>query len=119
MIRDGLCTWWRGRRPQENDVLTIGLDAFCSQYAARNGTLVTGSGYHEPKIAVVAGNAAPHIDSPPISSPIRWQEANFSAAGQAELRRRTGSAGELPEAVKAKARQAFGLPPDAPVIGPG
>jgi hypothetical protein len=96
------------------DELTVGIEALCEEYAAsRHGdALVAGSGERGPKVVVLDGRRVEEVASPPDGAAHgEWVRRNFTASGAAEVGR-PGLPGEEPAA---QARQAFGLPPTAPV----
>lgn len=97
------------------DELAVGLDAWCEEYMRDGDELVAGSGEHCPKVVVLAAGADGYrvvrVEAPPDGAGFSpWVARNFSAAGARELSGATPS----PDTA-AQARQAFGLPPDAPV----
>lgn len=97
------------------DELAVGLEAWCDEYTRDGDELVVGSGEHSPKVVVLAaesdGYRVVRVDAPPDGAGFSpWVARNFSADGAGELSGATPS----PDTA-AQARQAFGLPPDAPV----
>jgi hypothetical protein len=96
------------------DELTVGIEALCEEYAAsRDGAaLIAGSGERGPKVVVLSGRRVKAVESPPDGAAhVEWVHRNFTPNGAAAVGR-PGLAGEEPAA---QARQAFGLPPSAPV----
>lgn len=100
---------------RSGDELSVGIDALCEEYARDGDELLTGSGEHCPKVIVLVADADGYrvvrVDVPPDGAGFTpWVERNFSDAGARELNRLS-----LPPDTAAQAREAFGLPPDAPV----
>lgn len=97
------------------DELAVGVDALCEEYTRDGDELVAGSGEHGPKVVVLAagpdGYRVVRVDAPPDGAGFSpWVAHNFSAAGAREVRGGTS----FPDTA-AQAREAYGLPPDAPV----
>jgi hypothetical protein len=97
------------------DELAAGIDALCQEYVRDGHELLAGSGEHGPKVVVLVaepgGYRVVRVDAPPDGAGFApWVERSFSAAGAEELTRRG-----LPADPATQAREAFGLPADAPV----
>lgn len=98
------------------DELAVGVEALCEEFARDGEGMVTGSAERAPKVVVLVaesdGYRVSGVDSAPDGDAFdRWVRDNFSAAGAAELDRRNLGG----DATAEQARQAFGLPADAPV----
>jgi hypothetical protein len=107
---------------KDEDRYRVGLYASCQQFAAVDGSLDLVSGEWSAKLATVKllpGSAEVlGVESPPDGEGnAAWIRAHFSRAGAAKLRSLEGRG--LSDAANAKARKAFGLPADAPVMRPG
>jgi hypothetical protein len=97
------------------DELAVGVDALCEEYLRDGDELLVGSGEHGPKAVILGagpdGYRVVRVDVPPDGAGFTpWVQRNFSDAGARELNRRS-----LPSDTAAQAREAFGLPADAPV----
>jgi predicted membrane-bound spermidine synthase len=108
---------------QDQDRYRVGLYTVCSEFTVVNGSLVVGSGEGGAKLATVKllpGSAEVlDVDSPPDGVRYStWIRDRFSRAGVVEIHH-VEVAGGLSDAANAKARKAFGLPADAPVMRPG
>lgn len=109
---------------QEQENYQVGLHTLCQEFTAVDGSLVMGSGTAGPKLATVksvpGSTEVLGVESAPDGAGNRaWVLDNFSRSGVHKLdRMRRSSAGELETATITKARNAFGLPGDAPVRRP-
>lgn len=103
--------------------LKAGVDALCQEYVRSGDKLLAGSGEHAPMLVTLSGNPdhyeVRHVETA-HDGDAHWPSIQrmFSEAGQTELQRRQGrSSPHLADPV-VEARQAVGLPPDAPVEFP-
>jgi hypothetical protein len=109
---------------QDEEELKVGLLVLCREFTAVDGELVIGSGSRGPQLATVTSPPRSlevlRVESPPDGSGYgSWVSAHFSWAGAKKLdRTQASSSQELEDATNTKARNAFGLPADAPVRGP-
>lgn len=98
-----------------------GILELCQEFNAVDGELFFGSGESGPLLATVTSPPRPveviRVDAPRDGSPYAsWVDANFSWIGVRKLHwMQSSSARELEDATITKARNAFGLPADAPV----
>jgi hypothetical protein len=108
---------------QDQDRYRVGLYVVCNEFTVERGSLAMGSGEGVPVLAVVrlpqGTTEVLSAESPPDGVKYStWIRDRFSRAGVAEIHHNE-AAGGLGEASIAKARKAFGLPADAPVMTPG
>ncbi|GII52432.1 hypothetical protein Pth03_08210 [Planotetraspora thailandica] len=99
--------------------LLVGLMAWCEELARSGGTLTLGSGYAVPLLLTmesVGGRYAVRDVEEPLDGEanIPTTRAMFSPEG-APRAIELASAGSDMKGVRAEARKAFGLPPDAPI----
>jgi hypothetical protein len=102
----------------EDAALKVGLDTLCEEYAPTTGALLRGSGEGSPKLVTLSvdGREVHRVETPPDGSLAAWAAEAFSTRGQAELRhRQQEERTAMADLTAAEARQAFGLPPDAPI----
>lgn len=108
-------------RELEDGSVKVGLDMVCSELAARDGTLVEGSGVHAPRLMELSregtGKAAVyrvrrHDSAPDGAGHDAWIGRSFSEGG-AEVVRHGDWDGTAQ--LEAAARTHFRLPSDAPV----
>jgi hypothetical protein len=105
---------------REGGNLKAGVDAWCDEYAPSGDRLLAGSGEHTPKLVTLSGGPdhyeVRHVESP-SNGASHWPSIQrmFSEATQTELQRRQGRPSQWLPDPAIEARQAFGLPPDAPV----
>jgi hypothetical protein len=117
--------WFCASQVVESDAdqeeTAVGILSLCQEFNAVDGELFFGSGEAGPRLATVTSPPRPvevlHVDAPRDGSPYAsWVDANFSWIGVTKLHRmQQSSARELEDATIIKARNAFGLPVDAPV----
>jgi hypothetical protein len=105
---------------RDQDNYKVGLRAMCQEFTAVQGELVVGSGESGPKLATVTSSPRAvevlRVEQPPDGSGYGpWIRANFSRSGAAHIDRMAGSSRDLETETITKARNAFGLPADAPV----
>lgn len=106
---------------QGSDETAVGFLTACNEFAAVDGELRIASGEVGPRLATVTSPPKPvevlRVDSPGDGSRYApWVSANFSWIGTKKLHRlQSSSARDLENATITKARNAFGLPSDAPV----
>jgi len=98
------------------DELAVGIEDLCEEFARDGDALVAGSGERGPKVVVLTaapdGRRVTRVESPPDGDAhVRWVRRNFTAGGAAEAEH----LGLPADAPAAQAREAFGLPPTAPV----
>jgi hypothetical protein len=96
--------------------LTVGVAALCEEYARDGDVLVIGSGEHAPKVVdLVAegdGYRVTGVDTAPDGGARDWWLAHGFSEDGARYLERSGTSGE---STAPEAREAFGLPSDAPV----
>jgi hypothetical protein len=98
------------------DEVAVGIEASCDEFAREGDALVAGSGESGPKVVVLVagsnGYRVSRVDAPPDGDArLRWVRRSFSEDGAAQVER--GSLSR--DATVTQAREAFGLPPGAPV----
>jgi hypothetical protein len=101
---------------QYPDQPLLGIRVLCQEYERRGDALVTGTATSGPRLVRLQdGRVMEHSLPPDGAGYSTWLDRALTAGGRAALRRLESR--PAPD-TDAAARQAFGLPPDAPVRHP-